>query len=682
MFFNKLRLSSKLLVGFAIPILAILVLSFLSNSSVKSLLNVNNSLSHDMSMVTKVSAIRGAMLEMESGMRGYLISGKESFLTRYERGLNSFEDQIAQLKQSYSSNPQLLARVDQIEHLQIQWLAEAARPQIEMRKEIALGEAATTRYFALSARDIGPKTIVEFRSVIEEMAAEFDERYDRDGYELLNSVLMAVINQETGQRGFLLSGNEQALVPYTQGEKDFAEQVSALKEHLEGVYYDGSELLSKLEQAQLIAKKWREEAAQPEIDARIEMNKVKVTLSDLTAFIEQGAGERNILAIDKVIEQLVSAEKSHVEQVQTGAQRSAESASNLGMIVAILSLLLVLFMSYWIVREVLQQVGGEPLEIATITKQVAQGDLSKQVESVKYPSSIYASIAVMTSQLRSTIVKVVSATQSQKDAAESLSVIANQTNLNVQSQVKSVDQVTVAIDEMQITASSVADSAANAASSANQADQLVKLGSEKADSAAVGVSQLAESLNTTSSQIQDLAASAEDITDILNVIKGIADQTNLLALNAAIEAARAGEQGRGFAVVADEVRALAKSTQDSTVEIEGMIVKVQQQAQSSVDSMNQGQSQAGQIVSITHEVNHALTDIEKMVADITDVTNQIASAAEEQSHASKEVSLRAEEIRTQSIQTGEGAEAISKSTEELKELSAQLEQEMAYFKIS
>ncbi|WP_375749538.1 methyl-accepting chemotaxis protein [Vibrio sp. HN007] len=682
MFFNKLRLSSKLLFGFAIPILAILLLSFLSNSSVKSLLNVNNSLSHDMSMVTKVSAIRGAMLEMESGMRGYLISGKESFLARYDRGLNSFENQIAQLEQSYRNNPQQLARVDQIEQLQKQWLAEAARPQIEMRKEIALGEAATTRYFELSGRDIGPKTIVEFRSIIEGMAAEFDERYDRDGYELLNTVLMAVINQETGQRGFLLSGNEEALAPYTQGEKDFAAQVSALKEHLAGAYYDGSELLNKLEQAQAIAKKWREEAAQPEIDARIEMNKVKVTLSDLTAFIEEGAGERNILAIDKVIEQLVSAEKSHVDRVQTEAQQSAESASNFGMMVAILSLLLVLFMSYWIVREVLQQVGGEPLEIATITKQVAQGDLSKQVESVKYPNSIYASIAVMTSQLRSTISKVMGATQSQKDAAESLSVVANQTNLNVQSQVKSVDQVTVAIDEMQITASSVADSAANAASSANQADQLVKLGSEKADSAAVGVSQLAESLNTTSSQIQDLAASAEDITDILNVIKGIADQTNLLALNAAIEAARAGEQGRGFAVVADEVRALAKSTQDSTVEIEGMIVKVQQQAQSSVDSMNQGQSQAGQIVSITHEVNHALTDIEQMVADITDVTNQIASAAEEQSHASKEVSLRAEEIRAQSIQTGEGAEAISKSTEELKVLSAQLEQEMAYFKIS
>jgi methyl-accepting chemotaxis protein len=246
---------------------------------------------------------------------------------------------------------------------------------------------------------------------------------------------------------------------------------------------------------------------------------------------------------------------------------------------------------------------------------------------------------------------------------------------------QSVDQVAAAIDEMQITASSVADSAAKAANSANQADQLVKLGSEKANSAASGVSQLADSLNSTSSQIQELATSAEDISNILNVIKGIADQTNLLALNAAIEAARAGEQGRGFAVVADEVRALAKSTQDSTVEIEGMISLVQQQAQSSVQSMSQGRTQAEQIVGLAGEVNEALTDIEQMVTNITDVTNHIASAAEQQSATSKEVSDRAEEIRTQSVQTGGGAESISKATQELKQLSNQLEQEMSYFKL-
>lgn len=681
MFFDKLRLRSKLLFGFAIPIFAILLLSFLSNSSIKNLLKVNQSLTQDMSMVTEVSAIRSAMLEMESGMRGYLISGKESFLTRYQQGLSDFEKQISQLRAGYQNTPQQLQRINDIEQLQKTWLLEAAQPQIDMRKEIAQGEAATQRYFELSSRDLGPKTITEFRTLIDEMAAEFDERYDRDGYELLNSVLMAVINQETGQRGFLLSGDENTLTPYTQGESDFSQQVSALKEHLDGVYYDGSELLSKLGKAEQVAKKWRDEAAQPEIDARHAMNKVKTTLSDLTAFIEQGAGERNMLAIEQIIEQLISTEKSHVDQVIEQSQETADSASTISLIVAVTSLLLVLVISFWIVREVIQQVGGEPLDIAAITKQVAKGDLTNRVEESRYPNSIFFSIATMTTQLRSTIAKVVSATQTQKSAAESLAVIANQTNRTVQNQVQSVDQVTAAIDEMQITASSVADSAARAASSADQADHLVKLGSDKSNTAADGVSRLADSLTSTSSQIQDLATSAEDISNILNVIKGIADQTNLLALNAAIEAARAGEQGRGFAVVADEVRALAKSTQDSTVEIEDMIHKVQQQAQSSVQSMNQGQEQASQIVDLTHEVNEALTDIEQMVASITDITNQIASAAEQQSATSKEVSQRAEEIRTQSIQTGEGAESISRSTQELKTLSNQLEQEMTYFKI-
>ncbi|USD66067.1 methyl-accepting chemotaxis protein [Vibrio sp. SCSIO 43136] len=681
MMFKHLRLSTKLLVGFSIPILAILLLSFLANSSIKSLLKVNSTLTSDMEMVTEVSTIQTAMLEMESGMRGFLISGKESFLQRYQQGQQAFDQQITDLKSAYAGNAEQLARVEKIEQLERVWVKETAKPQIEMRHEVARGEAATERYFELSSRDLGPKTISEFRAIMAEMSAEFDELYDRDGYELQNGVLMAVINQETGQRGFLLSGDEKALAPYQQGQKDLEEKAAALKEHLEGVYYDGAALLKKLDNALAIAAKWRKDAAQPEIDARHAMNKVTTTLDDLTDFIEQGSGERNMLAIVQVIEQLIAIESQNVAQQQAEAASSAESASSIGATVAVISLLLVGYMTYWIIREVLQQVGGEPLEIATHTKQVAQGDLSSHVEVKKYHNSIFASIATMTSQLRSTISQVMQATQSQTQAAESLAVIADQTNRNVQSQIHSVDQVTAAIDEMQITASSVADSAANAASSANQADQLVKLGSNKADSAANGVTSLADSLNNTSSQIQDLASSADDISNILNVIKGIADQTNLLALNAAIEAARAGEQGRGFAVVADEVRALAKSTQDSTIEIEGMISKVQEQAQSSVESMTQGQSQASQIVDLTHEVNDALTDIEKMVADITDLTNQIASAAEQQSIASKEVGNRSEEIRAQSMQTGEGAEAIAKSTQDLKQLSSQLQQEMAYFKI-
>jgi methyl-accepting chemotaxis protein len=198
---------------------------------------------------------------------------------------------------------------------------------------------------------------------------------------------------------------------------------------------------------------------------------------------------------------------------------------------------------------------------------------------------------------------------------------------------------------------------------------------------ASGIQQLSANLDNASTVVQELANSAEGISNIIDVIKSIADQTNLLALNAAIEAARAGEQGRGFAVVADEVRSLAQNTQNSTSEIEAMIIKVQSGAKASVDLMANGQQQAESIVEQTTEMKNALADIKAAVGNITDMTVQIASAAEEQSTTASEVSQRAVDIRELSEQTGSGAKQIAESTTELSQLAIQLNEEVSLFRV-
>src|SRR5690606_2716565 len=192
---------------------------------------------------------------------------------------------------------------------------------------------------------------------------------------------------------------------------------------------------------------------------------------------------------------------------------------------------------------------------------------------------------------------------------------------------------------------------------------------------------LSTTLNDTSTEIQGLASSADSISQILDVIKGIADQTNLLALNAAIEAARAGEHGQGFAVVADEVRSLAQNTQSSISDIADMIVTVQERARASVRSMASGQEQSEKVAEQTREVERALADVLSAVQNITDMTTQIASAAEQQSATSTEVSERANDIRNQSEQTGLAAKQIAQATEELSELAVRLNSEVSQFRV-
>ncbi|WED24207.1 CHASE3 domain-containing protein [Vibrio sp. JC009] len=680
-FLHNLRLRTRLILGFSMPFVSIFVLAFIAQFSVNSLFNLVEEQREESEVIAQVKQIKLLMSETETGMRGFLISGKESFLNRYIQGQESFDNALINLKNTYKNDKEELVQIEEIRILKDKWTREAAELQIQLRKEVAKGEKATENFVRLSKRTTGPALFAEIREILAQISAEVDAQYDRDGYELTNSVLMAMVNQETGQRGFLLTGIESELRPYYDGQEELKRNISALREHLSTTFYDTEELLNKLTKIESLSKKWVTEAADPEIAARHEMNKVTVTLADITDLIEKGHGERIMNSIRQVIDSLIESEMQQMNKEVAKTESDINDSVLTGIVITVIALVLTAVLALWIIRQVQSQVGGEPAEIAQLTLKIAEGDLSTASLKSKDKKSIYASVLSMASQLRSTISKVSEATHSQSDAAESLSVIAEQTNSNVKAQIEAADQVSSAIDEMLVVVGSVAQSAAQAADSATQAEKVVKSGNEKAESAADGVIGLSDNLIDTSGKIQDLANSANEISDILNVIKGIADQTNLLALNAAIEAARAGEHGRGFAVVADEVRALAQSTQDSTVEIENMISRVQGEAKYAVSSMEQGQEKAAAIVEQTMDVQEALGDILQMVNQISGLTEEIAGATEQQSISSKEVGVKSEEIRSQSTQTGEGAAQIAEATQDLKRLSQLLHNEVAFFRL-
>lgn len=215
---------------------------------------------------------------------------------------------------------------------------------------------------------------------------------------------------------------------------------------------------------------------------------------------------------------------------------------------------------------------------------------------------------------------------------------------SIELQEKELEQLVTAMEEMSSTASEVASNAQNAADATTQAQMATDEGNVTVEHSAKVVNDLAEQIDSAISDVSELAQSSSDIGTILAVITGISEQTNLLALNAAIEAARAGEQGRGFAVVADEVRKLAQQTQDSTTEISNMIDLLQEKSATVVDRMNNSQQFVTNTVEIAQESNLALEKISEAVNNANDMIVQIASAAEEQSSVAVEINANANNI--------------------------------------
>ncbi len=246
-----------------------------------------------------------------------------------------------------------------------------------------------------------------------------------------------------------------------------------------------------------------------------------------------------------------------------------------------------------------------------------------------------------------------------------------QTSVGLERQSEETEQLATAMTEMTAIAQEVANSATRAADAAADAIHAADDGQQIVCSTINCINELAQDIDEAAEVIKQLELDVENISSILDVIRGIADQTNLLALNAAIEAARAGEQGRGFAVVADEVRTLASRTQESTQEIQGMIENLQQRSHNAVSVMGRGRTQVESGVEKAAQAGDSLTAINQAVNQINDMNSHIASAAEEQTAVSEEMSLSIINISQVAKETAEGGVAVKKASESLQELSVE-----------
>lgn len=326
-----------------------------------------------------------------------------------------------------------------------------------------------------------------------------------------------------------------------------------------------------------------------------------------------------------------------------------------------------------------------PLQrVVQLARKVAQGDLSENIESQRQDElgQLMQAMQAMTLSLRELLIRLTSGIEQLATAAEEMSAVTEQTSAGVTQQKMETEQVATAMHEMTATVQDVARNAESAACSASDADQQTQQGSQTVQKAIERIEGLARSIEHSAQSIERLKRDSTNIGAVLDVIKGIAEQTNLLALNAAIEAARAGETGRGFAVVADEVRALAKRTQESTSEIEGLIVNLQNGAQSAVDMMGKSCHDASSTVEAAKKAGVALEAINTAVSSIQQMNQQIATAAEQQSSVAEEISRSVSNIRDVAEQSAAATEETSAASIDLARLGGELQTLVNRFKLA
>jgi len=483
------------------------------------------------------------------------------------------------------------------------------------------------------------------------------------------SIDSLINNQKAEYRAFLLTNQEAEMTRYADNSRVLAEDLNKLEATLSTD--KGRELVSHLRQSI--------DAYHAIIDHAVELHRAGKQ-DQAISIITQPKSEATRADLASTLSELLEAQNKLKE-----AAREEQSATESRTTILITSLAIVgVVVGLVVATIIVRSITGGVTRMVTMIEEVAANNLTVEDMEITSQDEIgQAGTALnqMKNNLRELIHSIAGTAEHVASASEELSSSATLQAQGAETQKDQTTQVATAMQEMSSTVLQVSENSTKAAEASRQAAETARKGGGIVDETLAKMRSIADSVSSTAKKVEELGKSSDQIGHIIGVINDIADQTNLLALNAAIEAARAGEQGRGFAVVADEVRKLAERTTSATKEIAQMIQTVQNETKVAVAAMEEGRKQVDEGVQTTAQAGDSLKEIIHTSENVGGMITQIATAAVEQSSATEEINQNMESIAKLVKEAADGAQQSAKACQDLSGLALDLQKMVGNFKL-
>ncbi|MGG5286522.1 methyl-accepting chemotaxis protein [Pseudomonas viridiflava] len=494
-------------------------------------------------------------------------------------------------------------------------------------------------------------------------------------YKVLSEAQLALeqlINIETGMRGFVIASKDAFLEPLVMGEKRFTEELDMLKQ----LTADNPEQQRRLASLGDTYKRWLEDDVNAIVAMRRDLTARNLPDDELDKRITSGADKAKMDSMRATLAE-ISAAENVLLVVRT---QNMVDAKHFALLILICGGIAAALLAA-ILATVLGRSTTARLQLAIdAATAIADGRLDTVIDTSSH-DELPKAFDRMQKRLREMIQQISQASNQLVVSVQQISGASEQLSGAIQEQSTSASMMAATIEELTVSIHHVSENADEAHQIASRSGEQSKEGAQVIENTLSSMNGIARTVQHSSTQVSGLGQHSEHISSIISVIQGIADQTNLLALNAAIEAARAGEQGRGFAVVADEVRLLAQNTGKSTKEIAGMIEKIQAGVRETVESMRNGVLEVNSGVEMAGNAGQAIIEIRDSSSKVLHVVDQISFALREQTVASQDVARSVERSAQMAEQNNMSVQELLKTSSGLKNLATSLQQEVGRFRL-